>query len=121
MKISQAVTALSALAQESRLHVFRLLVQVGPDGLPAGEIAARLKIPPATLSFHLKELAHAGLAKSRKDGRSVIYGLDVKGINCLMEFLIADCCQGRPELCASECCNGSRISKKKTARKVKSA
>jgi DNA-binding transcriptional ArsR family regulator len=124
MKINQAVMALSALAQESRLQVFRLLVQVGPDGLPAGEIAEKLKIPPATLSFHLKELAHAGLVQSRKDGRSVIYGLDVKGINCLMGFLIADCCQGRPELCTSACCDEpprkKRSTRKTTARKVKS-
>ena len=87
MEISRAVTALSALAQESRLQVFRLLVQVGPKGLPAGEIADQLQIPPATLSFHLKELLNAGLVQSQKKGRSVIYAMKSKGVNCLMKFL----------------------------------
>ena len=125
MKINDAVTALSALAQESRLRVFRLLVEVGPEGLPAGEIAEKLKIPPATLSFHLKELGHAGLVRSHKEGRSVIYGLNVQGINGLMGFLIADCCQGRPELCDTRCCGAEvstqRSAQKKASRKVKSA
>ncbi|EMI19624.1 transcriptional regulator, ArsR family [Rhodopirellula maiorica SM1] len=105
MELNQAVIALSALAQESRLEVFRLLVRLGPEGLPAGQIAEKLKIPPATLSFHLKELSHAGLVESRKEGRSVIYAINVKGINCLMGFLTEDCCQGRPELCAPGSCD----------------
>ena len=116
MKINQAVNALSALAQKSRLQVFRLLVKLGPEGLPAGQIADQLKIPPATLSFHLKELKNAGLAESRKEGRSVIYALNVKGINCLMGFLTEDCCQGRPELCAPACC-GPSTSKESAKRK----
>ena len=105
MKMKEAVIALSALAQESRLEVFRLLVKLGPEGLPAGQIAETLSIPPATLSFHLKELSHAGLVDSHKEGRSVIYAINIKGINCLMEYLTEDCCQGRPELCAPACCD----------------
>ena len=100
MKISNAVSALAALAQESRLKVFRLLVKNGPGGLSAGQISDRLKIPPATLSFHLKELSRAGLVQSSKEGRSVIYSMHVKGIGKLMQFLTDDCCDGRPELCS---------------------
>ena len=106
MKISQATTALAALSQESRLRVFRLLVKAGPSGLPAGQIAAKLKIPAATLSFHVKELSNAGLIDSRKEGRSVIYFMDVRGIKGLMEFLLKDCCQGNPALCGDmNCCD----------------
>ena len=121
MKIKEAVVALSALAQESRLEVFRLLVKLGPEGLPAGQIAETLSIPPATLSFHLKELSHAGLLKSHKEGRSVIYAINVKGINCLMGFLTEDCCQGRPELCAPAHCDTpakKRARKRQPSRKV---
>lgn len=107
MKINQAVTALSALAQESRLQVFRLLVRAGPEGTAAGQIAEELDVPPATLSFHLKELANAGLIVSHKEGRSVIYALSVTGINDLMSFLTEECCQGRPDLCRSAPCCGS--------------
>lgn len=99
MEAKQAVAALSALAQESRLRAFRLLVKTGPDGLPAGQIAERLDVPPATLSFHLKELTNAGLLEAHREGRSVIYSLRVEGIRSLMSFLTKDCCEGRPELC----------------------
>jgi len=106
MKITAAVSALAALAQESRLKVFRLLVRQGLEGLPAGEIADRFKIPAATLSFHLKELAAAGLVRSRREGRSIIYAIEPRGISKLMSFLTEDCCQGRPDLCMPECCGG---------------
>lgn len=110
MEINEAVVALSALAQESRLAVFRMLVKAGEDGFAAGEIAETLSIPPATLSFHLKELAHAGLVLSRKEGRSIIYSMNSKGIKCLMGFLIEDCCQGRPELCISaDGCDDAKV------------
>jgi DNA-binding transcriptional ArsR family regulator len=73
--------------------------------MSAGQIASKLKIPPATLSFHVKELSNAGLIASRKVGRSVIYTMDVKGIKALMGFLMEDCCQGKPELCGvTDCC-----------------
>jgi DNA-binding transcriptional ArsR family regulator len=101
MEIKQAVVALTALAQESRLRVFRLLVPTGESGMAAGEIAERLDIPPATLTFHLKELAHAGLVESRREGRSIIYSLRVKCMQELLTFLAKDCCKGQPELCAS--------------------
>ncbi len=97
--IGQAVKSLAALAQESRLRTFRLLVRGGREGLSAGEIARQLDVPPATLSFHLKELAAAGLVQQSKEGRSVIYSLDTEAIAGLFEFLMHDCCQGRPELC----------------------
>jgi DNA-binding transcriptional ArsR family regulator len=99
VKIKQAVGALAALAQDSRLRVFRLLVRCGPEGLPAGVIAERLGIPPPTLSFHLKDLEHAGLATARRNGRSIIYSLRVEGIRALLGFLADDCCKGQPELC----------------------
>jgi ArsR family transcriptional regulator, arsenate/arsenite/antimonite-responsive transcriptional repressor len=101
MEIKQAVTALTALAQESRLRVFRLLVLAGESGVAAGEIADRLDIPSATLTFHLKELSHAGLIESRREGRSIIYSLRVDGMRELLTFLSRDCCQGRPELCGA--------------------
>ena len=85
---------LSALAQTSRLAVFRLLVAQGPDGMPAGQIAKRLKISPATLSFHLKELHHGGLTQSRQDGRYVIHSANFEAMNSMIAFLTENCCQG---------------------------
>ena len=99
MEIKQAVIALTALAQESRLRVFRLLVPAGAEGLPAGEIAEQLDLPSATLTFHLKELSHAGLVEFRREGRSIIYSLRCDGIRDLLTFLTKDCCKGQPELC----------------------
>jgi len=94
MESSSAVVALSALAQENRLDVFRLLVQTGPDGLAAGDVAERLEIPPATLSFHLAQLRQAGLLSMRRDGRSLIYSANYDGMNALMAFLTDNCCRG---------------------------
>lgn len=94
MKASQAVAALAALAQESRLGVFRRLVQAGPEGLSAGRIAERVGIPPATLSFHLAQLGHAGLVSSRRQGRNVIYAADYPGMTRLLAFLTDNCCGG---------------------------
>ncbi len=99
MELADAATALGALAQESRLAVFRLLVPQGEQGLAAGQIARELNVAPATLSFHLKELAHAGLIDSRRSGRSIIYRVRPDRIRALMAFLTEDCCQGRPDLC----------------------
>ena len=92
MQTSTAVAALSALAQDTRLAVYRLLVQQGPTGLAAGEIAGRLDIAPATLSFHLKELAHAGLVTSRQEGRFVFYAANFEAMNSLVAFLTENCC-----------------------------
>ena len=106
MKLNDAADALSALAQPSRLEVFRLLVKCGEQGIRAGEISEQLDIPKPTLSFHLKELNQAKLIDSERDGRSIIYRLNVAGMKDLMTFLTEDCCQGRPELCATDqgCC-----------------
>jgi ArsR family transcriptional regulator, arsenate/arsenite/antimonite-responsive transcriptional repressor len=99
MEVKTAVTALTALAQESRLRIFRLLVQAGETGIAAGEIGEELDIPAATLTFHLKELSHAGLIDSQREGRSIRYALRIEGIRDLFNYLLHDCCKGRPELC----------------------
>lgn len=95
-----AVKRLSALAQENRLAVIRLLVKAGAEGLPAGEIARTLAVPPNTLSAQLALLTNAGLIASRRDGRSIIYTADISGLSDLILYLMEDCCQGRPEICA---------------------
>lgn len=100
MECLAAVSSLSALAHESRLEAFRLLVKAGPTGLRAGEIADHLGIAPPTLSFHLAHLVRAGLVDSCREGRSILYSLRVDGIRELLEFVTQDCCDGRPELCA---------------------
>jgi DNA-binding transcriptional ArsR family regulator len=94
MDESRVIEALGSLAQESRLRLFRLLVQEGPEGLPAGVIGERLGVPATTLSFHLSQLSHAGLIRSRRDGRSIIYAADYDAMQELMGFLTENCCQG---------------------------
>lgn len=101
MKSKDAVVALAALAQESRLGVYRLLVQAGPEGMAAGVIADRLRLPSPTLSFHLKELSHAGLALSRQEGRYVIYSANFGNALKLVNFLSENCCGGQS--CLPEC------------------
>jgi DNA-binding transcriptional ArsR family regulator len=80
--------------------VFRLLVRAGPEGLPAGELAREVGALPNTLSSHLTILAHAGLIRSRREGRSILYSADYEGMRALLGFLMEDCCGGRPEICA---------------------
>ena len=92
MDNASAVSSLAALAQESRLAIFRLLVEAGPAGLSVGEIGAPLDIAPATLSFHLKELANAGLVTSRQEGRFIYYSADYARMNALLGFLSQNCC-----------------------------
>ena len=105
METKQVLAALAALAQESRLAAFRLLVQVGPDGMAASKIAEQLDIAPSSLSFHLKELAHAGLVGARQDGRYVIYSADFSTMNGLLAFLTDNCCGGVAcETGAPSCC-----------------
>jgi ArsR family transcriptional regulator len=99
METKEAAKALAALAQETRLSIFRLLVQAGPQGVAAGRIGESLDVPPATLSFHLKELSHAGLVSSRQDGRFIYYSTDFERMAGLMTFLTQNCCQGMPEEC----------------------
>lgn len=99
MEAAAAVAAFGALAQETRLAVFRLLVQAGPDGLTAGQIAEVLKVPASTMSHHLATIERAGLATSRRESRSIYYSAAYEGIRRLLNFLMEDCCQGRPEIC----------------------
>lgn len=96
MEISNVVDALAALAHETRLKVFRLLVQAGEEGLAAGAISEELELAPATLSFHLAHLARTGLAQSRQDGRFVIYSADFANMTRLVGYLTENCCGGRP-------------------------
>jgi DNA-binding transcriptional ArsR family regulator len=99
METKTAVTALAALAQETRLSIFRLLVQAGPGGMAAGNIGETLEVPPATLSFHLKELVHADMVSSRPQGRFIYYSVDFEQMAALMTFLTQNCCQGMPQEC----------------------
>lgn len=96
MESHAAVAALAALAHDSRLAVFRLLVEAGPAGLSAGRIANRLGIPPSSLSFHLKELSHAQLVRAEQQGRFLIYSASFESMNALVAFLTENCCGGTP-------------------------
>ena len=100
MKKPDAVAALAALAQESRLDAFRLLVQAGPEGMPAGQVSEALGISPNTLTFHFDRLREAGLVTVRRDGRSMIYSACYETMNDLLAYLTENCCQGRAEQCA---------------------
>ena len=99
MHIQSAVTQLSSIAQEARLEIFRLLVQAGVEGLPAGSIGERLKIPPSTLSFHLKELSRAGMITSRQVSRFIYYSANYQAMNALLAYLTENCCAGVNECC----------------------
>jgi DNA-binding transcriptional ArsR family regulator len=96
MKMNDAVPLLAALAQETRLSIFRALVQAGPEGLAAGKIAEAVGAPASTLSFHLKELAAAGLVRSRQEGRFIYYSAAYDAMSALVSFLTEKCCQGMP-------------------------
>jgi DNA-binding transcriptional ArsR family regulator len=109
MDIDHAVIALSALSQETRLRVFKLLIEYGADGTPAGQLSEQLQIPHNTLSFHLSHLSHAGLVQSRRQGRSIIYAANSAAIETLLAFLVANCCSRSQ---ASECCPPSPPTKK---------
>ncbi len=101
MKADEAVAALGAVAHEHRLAVYRMLVKRGPTGLPAGEIAARLELPPSSLTFHLQQLRHAGLVTQRRLGRQIIYAADYGAMNGLVAYLTENCCGGAS--CAPAC------------------
>ncbi len=100
MKTESALTVLTGLAQETRLGIFRLLVEVGHEGLLAGEIATRLEIPGTTLSFHLKNMNQAGLVVSERQGTSIRYSADFDAMNGLVSYLTANCCGGNMSACA---------------------
>ena len=103
MEKSDALAALAALAQDHRLETYRLLVQAGPEGMPAGEVAAAIGLPPNTLTFHFDRLRQAGLVTVRRDGRSMIYAAQFEKMNALVSFLTENCCGGAPCPPAAEC------------------
>jgi ArsR family transcriptional regulator len=99
MKSAQVVTALSALAQSTRLALYRLLVACGPEGMAAGQVAEKLKVSPATLSFHFKTLSHAGLIVGRQNGRFIYYAVNFTVMNNMVAYLTENCCGGNTEIC----------------------
>ena len=96
MENKSVVTALASLAHESRLNIIRVLIQAGPEGLPAGKIGEMTGNPPSTMSFHLKDLSHAGMVTSRRESRYVIYSANFDTMNSLIGFLTQNCCGGNP-------------------------
>ena len=104
MEKSDAIATLVALAHESRLDIFRLLMQAGPEGLPAGRIGERLGLPATTLSFHLNQLKHAGLVTFRREGRSLIYAAAYPVMNALLGYLTENCCKGATASCGPDAC-----------------
>jgi ArsR family transcriptional regulator, arsenate/arsenite/antimonite-responsive transcriptional repressor len=124
MTENEAVAGFGALAQDTRLRILRLLVQAGPLGRAAGDIALAMKVSPSNVSFHLKELERAGLLSQRREARSIIYSADYQRISDLIRFLMQDCCAGHPEICApalaDPCCAPAPVPRKsKTRGKVK--
>jgi ArsR family transcriptional regulator, arsenate/arsenite/antimonite-responsive transcriptional repressor len=115
MESGKAVIALEALAQESRLGIFRLLVEAGPAGLAAGHIAGRMKLPAPTLSFHLAQLKQGGLIVCRRDGRSLIYSANFAQMNDLVLFLTENCCGTGAQTCAPACGPLTTPRKRKTS------
>jgi DNA-binding transcriptional ArsR family regulator len=96
----QALAAFAALSQETRLQIVRLLVVAGPDGMAAGTLAEKIEVSPSNISFHLKELEHAGLIAAQRQSRSIIYTASYDALGGLVRFLMEDCCSGHPEICA---------------------
>jgi len=113
MKKNHAVAALAALAQDNRLDVFRLLVEAGPEGMPAGAVAGALKLAPNTLTFHFDRLRDAGLVTVRRDGRSMIYAARFETMNDLLAFLTENCCQGARASCAPAECKPAKAARKR--------
>ncbi|WP_297442875.1 helix-turn-helix transcriptional regulator [Acidocella sp.] len=109
MEKKDILVALAALAQETRLDIFRLLVQAGPSGLPAGQLGERLGLPSATLSFHLKELRLAGLVSFQRESRSLIYSAEFANMNALLAYLTENCCQGALAACGPGFCDGNQL------------
>jgi DNA-binding transcriptional ArsR family regulator len=99
MEDTDAVNALAALAHATRIQVFKALITAGPAGLPAGRLAEMMQVSPSNLSAHLSTLSRAGLVRVRRDGRSRIYAAELDNVASLVDFLVADCCQGHPEVC----------------------
>ena len=114
MEKDHVVAALAALAQDSRLDVFRLLVKAGPEGLAAGEVAKRLRLPPNTLSFHFDRLRQAGLVTVRRESRSMIYAAKFDTMNGLISFLSENCCAGVSDDCGPDCAPPKTASKSRS-------
>ena len=114
-----AVSAMAALAQEHRLEVYRLLVQAGPQGLAAGEVASALGIAPNTLSFHFDRLRRTGLISVARHGRSLIYAARYETMNNLLAYLTENCCGGRPELCEPAACAPAKSPRKRKKETVR--
>jgi len=121
MNSIQAVGALSALAHEYRLGIYRMLVEAGPEGLNAGTIAARLKLPPSSLTFHVQHLHRAGLLTQERKGRELIYAADFDAMNALVGYLTENCCGGASSKCETAACEPSRVSKKPAKKTSKAA
>lgn len=119
MQADTAIVALGALAHEHRLAAYRLLVEQGPDGLPAGQIANALQLAPSSLSFHLRGLQRAGLVTQRRASRQLIYAADYRAMNDLLRYLTRNCCGRGAEACAPACepAPGARRAARKTSRR----
>jgi DNA-binding transcriptional ArsR family regulator len=115
MEKSNAIAALAALAQDNRLDVYRLLVQAGPEGLPAGQVADKLGLAPNTLTFHFDRLRVAGLVTVRREGRSMIYAAQYDTMNALLGYLTENCCKGAAEACAPATCKPARSKRVKAS------
>jgi DNA-binding transcriptional ArsR family regulator len=119
METEDAIQALAALAQPTRLEAFRLLVQSVPDGVPAGELAETLAVPQNTLSAHLGVLAHAKLVRGERSGRSIVYRANLERVRAITLYLLKDCCGGRADVCAplvadlARCCGSAREQRRK--------
>lgn len=113
MKKTDVLAALAALSQENRLDAYRLLVQAGPDGMPAGEVAAALGLPPNTLTFHLDKLREAGLVTARRDGRSIIYATQFETMNAVLGYLTENCCGGANDCAPAAACSPARSKRTK--------
>ncbi|HEV7855694.1 MAG TPA: metalloregulator ArsR/SmtB family transcription factor [Herminiimonas sp.] len=117
METKTVVASLAALAHDSRLAVFRLLVQAGPNGLAASKISEQLGLPPSSLSFHLKELSHAGLVSGTQDGRFIHYAANYDAMNGLIAFMTENCCGGNP--CSAVCAPEPAPGRTKSVKKIK--
>jgi ArsR family transcriptional regulator len=112
MSTEQVLAALGALAQETRLDIFRYLVEVSPCAVPVGQIAERLNVPWTTLSFQLKTLQHAGLLERKRQSRSILYSANLGTMNAVMAYLMENCCSGHPEQCALPTCELQDLGRK---------
>jgi ArsR family transcriptional regulator, arsenate/arsenite/antimonite-responsive transcriptional repressor len=119
MDEAKTIASLAALAHQYRLRIFRLLVKQGPSGMPAGEIAERVGISATNTSFHLKELDRAGLLRATRQGRFILYAIDVEGMRKLLTYLTEECCQGRPELCGDAFVAASKLGRPRKKATVK--